>query len=266
MDDDMKFARNLIGGIVGVVLLIVWSITCWHIVPPGHRGVVITLGRVSPEVVGEGFTWKRPFGLRSIVDMPIQQITVKGVAPSYSADLQQITVYYSALYRIPEGVVATLYQQFKGDPYTQLVEPRLQDAIKQVISRRTAEDVIKNRDQLKPLVLAIVRGELSGLVEMIDVPIANTELTDELEKAIEAKQVQQQQALAKVYELQKAQKDAEIAVVVATAEAQSVKIKGEALKASPEVIQLEIAKKWNGVSPQSVVVTAGGANVLLPLK
>jgi hypothetical protein len=37
-------------------------------------------------------------------------------------------------------------------------------------------------------------------------------------------------------------------------------------KRSLAIPALEIAKKWNGVAPQSVVVTQGGANILLPLK
>ena len=76
----------------------------------------------------------------------------------------------------------------------------------------------------------------------------------------------EQAALQKEYELRKEQKEAEITVVRAKAEAEAVKIKGEALKSSPEVIQLEIAKKWNGISPLYISTTAGGANVLLPLK
>lgn len=66
--------------------------------------------------------------------------------------------------------------------------------------------------------------------------------------------------------LQKAQRDAEITIVNAKAEAESVRIKGEALTDNPRVVDLEIAKRWNGQSPQSVVISEGGANVLLPLR
>ncbi|NJK90644.1 MAG: hypothetical protein HC904_01705 [Blastochloris sp.] len=80
------------------------------------------------------------------------------------------------------------------------------------------------------------------------------------------KQVTEQQALAKEYELQKARKEAEITLVNAQAEAQSVKIKGEALANSPRVVDLEIVKKWDGKAPQTVVTGQGGANVILPLR
>lgn len=255
----------LIAALVGAALVSIAGCGTFNVVPPGHRGVRVTLGSVSEGVLGEGVAVKCPI-ISSIILVPIQQMTTEGQAECYSSDLQQIKVRYAVLYRIPEKNVVMLYQQYKGDPFASLVEPRLQDAMKQALSKSTAENTIKSRDQIKPKVLELLRAELGGLVDVIDIPIKDAELTPQLEKAIEEKQVQQQQALAKVYELEKAQKDKEIAIVVAQAEAESVRIKGEALKASPEVIQLEIAKKWNGVSPLYVSTTEGGANVMLPLK
>jgi regulator of protease activity HflC (stomatin/prohibitin superfamily) len=104
-----------------------------------------------------------------------------------------------------------------------------------------------------------------GLLTIVDFAITNIDLTDQLEKAIEDKQVKEQQALAKVYELQKAQKDAEIRIVNAKAEAEAIKITGDALAAAPKLIELELVKKWDGKAPQSVVTSQGGANILLPL-
>lgn len=104
------------------------------------------------------------------------------------------------------------------------------------------------------------------LLDLVDLPINNIDLTKELEHAIEQKQIKEQEALAKKYELDKAKRDAEITVVNATAEAKAVQIKGAALRAAPEVIELEIAKKWDGKSPATVVVGKGGANTLLPLR
>ena len=238
---------------------------CWAVIPPGHRGVSITLGKVNQTVLAEGFAFKRPW-IEKIIKVPIQQITVNGKTSCFSSDLQTVDISYSVLYRIPEDKVVELYQQFAGDPYNTLVDPRLQEAIKQVTAQFRAEDVVKNREKIKQTALLKLQQELAGLIDVRDVPITNIDLTDELEHAIELKQVTEQQALAKVYELQKAQRDAEITIVNAKAEAESVRIKGEALANSPRVVDLEIAKRWNGQSPQSVVVSEGGANVLLPLR
>jgi regulator of protease activity HflC (stomatin/prohibitin superfamily) len=126
--------------------------------------------------------------------------------------------------------------------------------------------LVKNREKIKEQVLAKVAAAVGTMISFTDIPITNFDFTDELEKAIEQKTIREQEALAKHFELEKAKKEAEITIVNAEAEARSVQIKGEALKTSPEVISLEIVKRWNGVSPQSVVIEKGAANVLLPLR
>ncbi|MCC6933464.1 MAG: prohibitin family protein [Deltaproteobacteria bacterium] len=264
-----KMAPNSQGatGVMVAILIVLFVLGsgAYSIVPPGHRGISVTLGRVNPQVLPEGFTFKLPL-LEKIVLVPIQQTTVSGRAGSFSSDLQTVEISFAVLFRIPESKVVELYQQYAGNPYSSLLDPRIQDSIKLVTAQFRAEELVKNRDKIKQSVLTKVQEELAGLLDVRDIPITNIDLTDELEKAIELKQVTEQQAFAKEYELKKAQKEAEITVVNAKAEAEAVKIKGEALQLSPTVIELEIAKKWDGKSPQSVVVSQGGANVLLPLR
>lgn len=250
---------------IGAVLLAILALGCYHVVPPGFRGVSVTLGKVDGRVRPEGITFKKPF-IEKIINLPVRQITVEGQAASYSSDLQTVMVSFKALYRVPEEKVVELFQQFQGDPYQTLVEPRIQEELKQTTAIYRAEELVKNREKIKIEVLEKVRKQVAGLLTVADIPITNFDFTDELEKAIEQKTIREQEALAKSYELEKARKEAEITFVNAEAEARSVKIKGDALKTSPEVIALEIVKRWNGVSPTTVVTEKGGANVLLPIR
>lgn len=249
--------------VVGLGIMFVFG--CFHVVPPGHRGVSVTFGKVDPRVRGEGITFKKPF-IEHVIDVSVRQRTVEGQAAAYSSDLQTVMVSFKALYRIPEGKVVELFQKFQGDPYLSLVEPRVQEELKQTTSKYRAEELVKSREKIKVDLLGQVKTAMGGMLILEDIPITNFDFTDELEKAIEQKTIREQEALAKNFELEKARKDAEITIVNAEAEAKSVKIKGEAIKFAPDVIELEIAKRWNGVTPQSVVVGKGGANVLLPLK
>jgi prohibitin 2 len=239
--------------------------SAWHIVPPGNRGVVVTLGKVSPEPFPEGFSFKVPF-ITNVVNIPIKQETREGKTEVFSSDLQNIEVGYTVMFAIPATKVVSLYQNFSGLPYDTLIEPRMRENLKQLTATLRAEDLAKNRDQLKVQVQERLQKSVGDLVEIRDVNIVNLTLSKSLEQAIEQKVIREQEALAKRFELEKAEKDAEIVLVNARAQAEAIKINGEALKSSPEVIQLEIAKKWNGVSPTSVVTSTGGSNVLLPLK
>ncbi len=238
----------------------------YHIVPPGHRGISVTLGKVNPNELPEGITFKWPF-IQRILDFPIMQLKADGKAPSFSSDLQNISFSYTVMYRVPASQVVKLFQQYKGEPYATLIEPRVQEVIKQVTALSRAEDLVKNRERVKDDVLAKLRQAVGDVLQIVDVSLTNIDLSDQLEQAIEQKVVREQEAFAKSFELDKEKKQAEITIVRAEAEAKSVGIKGDALKSAPEVIQLEIAQRWDGKAPLSVSVgNGGGTNILLPLK
>ena len=262
-----EFRWSVTGTVLAVVTLVcvIVAASSFTIVQPGHRGVAVTLGKVQEMVRPEGINFTLPW-VTTITQFPIKQITQEGESVCFSSDLQTINVKFNVLYRIPEGKVVTLFQNYAGDPYHALVEPRVQEILKQQAALHRAEEIVKKREQIKAAVLAQAQAVMGDIITIRDVVINNIDLTKELEQAIEQKQVMEQAALQKQYELQKELKEAEITIVKAKAEAEAVQIKGKALKSSPEVIQLEIAKRWNGVAPLSVSTTAGGANILLPLK
>jgi prohibitin 2 len=242
------------------------ALQMYHIVPPGHRGISITLGKVNPTELPEGITFKWPF-IQRILDFPIMQLKADGRAPSFSSDLQNISFSFTVMYRVPANQVVKLFQQYKGEPYATLIEPRVQEVVKQVTALSRAEDLVKNRERVKEDTLAKLRLAVGDVLQIVDLSLTNIDLSDQLEQAIEQKVVREQEALAKSFELDKERKQAEITLVRAEAEAKAVGIKGDALKSAPEVIQLEIAQKWDGKAPLSVSVGhGGGTNILLPLK
>lgn len=256
---------TLVPFIVGAVVLILLLSDIFVIINPGQRGIRVTLGSVSPGLLREGPNFKLPF-MQNIVVETIKQQSVPGQTTAFSSDLQTMTVDYQILYRLPENRLVSLYTQYQGNPYENLVLPRVEETLKQVAAEYRAEDFVKQRQEVKVRVLHVIKDNFKGLVIVDDFPIKNIDLSDDLEHAIEQKQIKEQEALAKRYELDKARKDAEITVVNAEAEAKAVKIKGEALRSSPEVVNLDIVRKWDGKSPTTVVVGHGGGNVLLPLK
>lgn len=90
-----------IGSFFLVLFIVLMVSGSYHIVPPGHRGIRVSLGSVSLEHLPEGLAWKTPF-FDQIIDVPIMQLKRDGVADSFSSDLQTIKVSFSVLYRVPE--------------------------------------------------------------------------------------------------------------------------------------------------------------------
>src|SRR6266478_9651864 len=70
-------------------------------------------------------------------------------ADCYSSDLQQTHIELKVLFRIPESSVVKLFQQYYGEPFESLVAPRVHEALKEVTALQSAEQIVKNREQIK---------------------------------------------------------------------------------------------------------------------
>lgn len=246
--------------LVFVVVLMVSSGT--YVVHPGFRGVEVTLGKVSSAFKPEGFGFKAPL-MTAVHPVSIRQQTAEENAECYSADLQQVKFELRVLFRIPESSVVRLYKEYNGDPFESLAAPRIQEALKESAALQSAEQIVKNREQIKVRSLEIARKKIGELLVIEDIVIQNITLTAELERAIEAKMVQEQEAAKSKYVQQRAQIEADTAVIQAKGEAESIRIRGQALKENPVFVDLKIVDKWDGLTP---LVIGSGDNLVFPMQ
>ncbi len=255
--------------IVGILFLILAIVVvfsflggCFYVVDPGERGVKVILGEMSSEFIKPGPGLKMPF-VTEIRQINVQQDTREVPAECYSSDLQQINIKLKVLYRIPETSVVTVSRDYAGDPFDKLILPRVQEALKEVTAQKTAADIVKTREQIKISALESARTKVGTMLVLEDLVIEDVTLSKELEDAIEAKMVQQQEAEKALFHKQQAETDAETAIIRAKGEAESIRIQGEALEKNPKLVDLKMVEKWNGVAPQ--VVGSGANNILLPM-
>jgi prohibitin 2 len=253
---------RLIGGALIIFAILVMAAAGTYVVQPGYRGVEVTMGKVSSAFKPEGFGLKSPF-ITTIYPVSIRQQTKDDKAECFSSDLQQVQVELRVLYRIPESSVVKLFQQYYGDAFDSLIEPRVQEAIKEVTALQSAEQIVKNREQIKANTLDIARKKVGTFLVVEDIVIQNISLTGQLESAIEAKMVQEQEAQKAQYFQQRAQIDADTAVIQAKGEAESIRIRGEALRDDPTFVDLKIVDKWDGIAP---LVIGGGDNLVYQLQ
>lgn len=262
----------VVSAIVAVVILgsVMGSFT---VVEPGQRGVRVTLGSVDQAVLGEGLHFKMPMVAR-IDTVNVRQARDGFNAACYSSDLQQITARVAVLYSIPESNVVNIYQNYFGNPFQEFVRPRAEEAVKEVTASRSAERIVKDREAVKRESLESLRKKVDGLVTIHDLVIENLDLSDELERAIEMKMVQEQEAARAKFAQEQARTDAETAQIRAAGEAEAIKIRGAALKENLGLIELQIVEKWNGVAPTTIVVGSSGdsgaapaaSSIILPVR
>lgn len=268
-----KNLAGLIGGAVAIFVLIVGATSATTVVDPGHRGVRVTLGKVSPAFETEGLKFKAPF-ITEIRQVSIRQQTMDLVTECYSSDLQQVKATMRVLYRIPEAAVVSLYREYQGENYFEsLIKPRVIEALKEVASTQSAEMIVQNRESIKQQTLESTRtkiGEVSQgggpLIIIEDTPLSDLALSPELNTAIEQKMTQKEEAERARFVQQQTEIEAETAIIRAKGEAESIEIRGKELRENPAFLKLQIVEKWDGISP--LVVGGGddgGANILVPM-
>lgn len=259
---------KLVGSVILILALVIAASQATYVIEPGTRGVLVTLGKVSPAALPEGFGTKTPF-ISHVQTVQVRQQTRELPAECYSSDLQQVNMQLRVLYRIPEASVVKIYQDYAGEPFDSLVAPRVQEALKEVTALQSAEQIVKRREEIKTRTLASAREKIAALLIVEDIVIENINLSRELETAIEAKMVQEQEAAKARFTQQKAQIEADTAIIKAKGEAEAIRIRGEALRDTPGLIQLQIVEKWDGRAPLVIGGGAGAENstasFILPL-
>jgi len=252
-------------GILTFVLLIAASASS-YVVQPGTRGIKVMLGKTDATFLPEGFGLKVPF-VTTIVDVNVRQQTRTLSAACFSSDLQQVTLDLRVLYRVPDQSVVEIYKQYAGDPFDSLIAPRVQEAFKEVTAMQTAEQIVKNRVSIKQKALAAARQKIGSMLKVEDLVVRDIHLSPELERAIEAKMVAEQQAAQARFTQVQTQVEAETAVISARGEADAIKVRGDALRMSPVFLRLKLVERWNGKSPLVVPADQNttGAGMLLPL-
>ncbi len=267
IDPFTRFVMPKLVALAAVVFgLVVLASSTTYVVEPGTRGIKITLGKTATQFLPEGFGFKTPLITR-IEPVNVRQRTRSVRADCFSSDLQQVAMELNVLYRIPQESVVQIYRDFAGDPFDSLILPRVQEAIKEVTASLTAEQIVKKREEIKEKTLVAARAKVGAILTINDVVLKNLDLSPELERAIEAKMVAEQQAVQAKFTQAQTQTEAQTVVIRARGEADAIRARGEALKLTPEFVRLQIVERWNGKSPLVVPANSGASpsELLLPL-
>jgi prohibitin 2 len=97
-------------------------------------------------IYGEGLHFKIPF-VSTVIKTNIQTQKFESDADSASKDLQSITTRIAVNGRIDEKAVRTIYKELGGDVMVEnkVVNPSVQEAVKSVTAKYTAEELITKR-------------------------------------------------------------------------------------------------------------------------
>ena len=264
-----KTATPIIGIVLCIVLVI---ISCVSYVPTGYTGIVTTFGKVHENTLDAGLNVHAPWD--NVITMDNREQRVPFQLEAFSKDIQQVDVKGSINYNIDKTTAMNLYRDVGIEYATILIQPRIQEDVKIVIAKYTAENLIANRQNAADEIFELIRTELEPKgIHVISFAIENIDFTDAFESAVEAKQVatqekqkaqtQQEQKTMETEQAAKRQKieaeaAAEVQKIEADAEAYALMVKAEAeaeankkLNASltDQLISYNQMLRWDGKLP-----------------
>jgi prohibitin 2 len=247
--------------IVGLALVVIVIVKPWVQVGAGERGVVLNFGAVQPRVLGEGLHFRMPIQQEVIVmDVKVQKATTDAIASS--SNLQEVSSTVAINYHVIPDKANIVYQSIGIEFKERIIDPAVQEVVKAVSARYTAEDLITKRS----LVSDAMRSNLTErlLVHNIAVDafsIVGFSFSAIFMDAIESKQTAEQLALKAQQDLERIKIEGEQTITSAKAQAEALRL--QRANISTDLIELrkieanlKAIEKWNGILPQ---VTGNGA-------
>lgn len=247
----MNIPKKAIAIVIAALAVIIVLFNSITIVDAGHTGVINTLGNVSENVLQEGIHLKIPF-IQTIIKMDNRIVKLEVETEAFSKDLQTVETRLAINYRVSKDKSYAIYKNVGSDYETILVNPAVNEVLKAITAKYTAEESVANRSLISQGLIEELNNKLNkNGIYVEDVNIINFEFSEAYIAAIEEKQVAEQRLL-------KARTEKEEAIVKAEAEAETLRIQSEAQAKANNIlskslnenlIRYEMMKKWNGELP-----------------
>jgi prohibitin 2 len=234
------------------------------VVPAGHRGVLTTFGRVTPEPLGEGLHFRIPLA-QDVELMNVQVQKGEGGDSAASRDLQHVNVKVALNYRIEPAQTAALYRDIGTVEVIgqRIIEPAVHEAVKATVARFTAEELVTRRTEVRQIIREQLEARLrSRGVVVEDFAITAFSFSKEFEAAIEAKSRAEQERMKAERDLERIRVEAEQQLTRARAETEALAL--QRTQITPELLQWKALERWDGKLPE---VVAGDTPALqIPLR
>jgi prohibitin 1 len=246
-----------------IILTLLVGFNSFVILNPGQAGVISILGKARDGVLLEGIHFKPPLvSAVDTYDLTVQKFEVPG--QSSTKDLQDLSARFAINFRLdPIQVVEIRRKQGTlANIVSNIIAPQTQESFKIAAARRTVEEAITKRNELKQDFDDALseRLEKYGII-VLDTSVVDLDFSPEFAKAVEEKQIAEQRSKRAVYVAQEAEQTAQADINRATGRAEAQRLLAETLKAEGGqlVLQKEAIQAWReGGSQMPRVLVMGG--------
>jgi regulator of protease activity HflC (stomatin/prohibitin superfamily) len=239
--------QPLVGGIIAALIVLI-GFNSFIIINPGQAGVLSILGKAQNGALLEGLHFRPPLVSNvDVYDVTVQKFEVP--AQSSTKDLQDLKASFAINFRLdPIQIVDIRRKQGTlQNIVAKIIAPQTQESFKIAAARRTVEEAITKRSELKEdFDIALgSRLEKYGII-VLDTSVVDLTFSPEFAKAVEEKQIAEQKAQRAVYVAREAEQEAQAEVNRAKGKAEAQRLLAETLKAQGGqlVLQKEAIEAW----------------------
>lgn len=236
-----------------VLVLIACAFGSYFTVAAGNVAVKLRFGKIVG-AYGEGLHFKVPF-IDTIEKFSVRIKKDSFQTEAFSKDLQTVGLTLAINHRILPDTIESIYRNL-GPEYTSTVlKPMVEEWTKAVIAKYSADSLISNRVEVAKELDAILKSKMAEKQVIVsDIAITNFEFSPQFLKAVEEKQIAEQEAKRATNLVEKVKKEAEQKILQAEAEAKSLRLQREVvsdnlIKLRQVEAQLKAIEKWDGRMP-----------------
>lgn len=261
MNPKLKQLRpgKIVSGVAAVLIVLLIGANSFVSVEYGHVGLYKTFGKLNDNTLSPGIHFKVPF-IQTVIQVNTQVTKAETDTSTSSKDLQPVSTHVAVNYSVNKASAFNLMNNIGGNFDNVIINPAIQEIVKEVTAKYPAEDLITRRDVVSSEISEHLTARLAKYDLIVnDINIVNFKFSEAFNQSIEAKQVAQQQALKAENDLRRIEIEAKQKIAQAQAEAESLRLKKQ--EVTPELVQLKqievqekALEKWNGVLPS---VTGG---------
>ena len=235
--------------IVFVLLVAVGISSGIKIIDTGYRGIKTRFGKVVGESLPEGFYMYNPITTEiHEMDTKVQKYTLR--MATYTKDVQQAELLISVNTSLEPGKVHLLFQEIGRGYDEKVIAPQISRAVKDTIGKWEADMLVSNREKATDEIFSSLKEALLPYhINTQNVVIENIDYSSQFERAIEEKQIATQDAIKAKNRTKQVEEEANQKVLAAKAEAESMRIRSQALSQNQNLVAYEAVQKWNGQLP-----------------
>lgn len=245
----------------GATILGYGAYNSFYTVQGGHRAIVFNrLVGMKNTVYGEGLNFNVPWLERPVIydirTRPVNLQTLTG-----SKDLQMVTIAIRVLHKPQPNQLVWMYRTL-GQNYDERVLPSIMnECAKAVVARYNANELLTKREAVSKEISNDLKERASKFYILLeDVAITHLSFSPEYARAVEAKQVAQQDAERAKYIVLGAQQEKKTIITKARGEAESAELIGTAVRRNPGFMKL---RRIDAAKEIADTVAASGNKVYL---